>query len=358
MNSRALKFVVAVAAVLIAAAVFVLTGAGALFEGQALIRSFMTDSAGMIENAPVRLGGITIGRIKQIMFSGSANPQRSIEVDMLISQKYLAKIPEDSKAGITAANLLGDKYIDISLGSSTRYLKNGGEIGSQLTQDVPEILAQGSNWLTQVQRLLGRVDGLLNETEQEQGTLGKVLKDTSLANKLNATALEVHQLLTAAKAGDGAIGHLSELSEEMGKPMRRLDDLMADVQRNNARIKRDTASKVPDYQQLYDEAQATMSDARSGMAEAMKLLDDLNAGRGTAGKLLKDTELKEQLSEVARKFDIAVGKMNAGQGTIGQLMTNPDLRDSLEATSNEYHSAMKAYSEHPSKFRTFRVSLF
>src|SRR4051812_5175901 len=96
-----------VAMIIAGVLIFLLTGNSNFFEGQVLIRTFMADSAGMAENAPVRLNGILIGHIKDVKLSGSTNLKRAVQVDMVIPEKYLDQIPEDSQAAISAANLLG-----------------------------------------------------------------------------------------------------------------------------------------------------------------------------------------------------------------------------------------------------------
>jgi len=63
-------------------------------------------------------------------------------------------------------------------------------------------------------------------------------------------------------------------------------------------------------------------------------VDDLNAGKGTAGKLLKDEDIYNQLDLISKKINTTMDKINSGQGTIGQLMTNPRLYDSLTSTFN------------------------
>src|SRR3954467_15776184 len=87
-----------VATIILAVLIFLLTGNGALFEHQVLLKTFMVDSAGMAENAPVRLNGILVGHIKQPVLSGSKDPKRTVEVDMVMPEKFLAQIPEDSQA--------------------------------------------------------------------------------------------------------------------------------------------------------------------------------------------------------------------------------------------------------------------
>ena len=88
------------------------------------------------------------------------------------------------------------------------------------------------------------------------------------------------------------------------------------------------------------------------------MLDDLNAGRGTAGKLLKDEEIYNQLDLISRKINTTMDKLNSGQGTIGQLIANPALYDSATATSNELTGLLKDFRANPKKFMTIRLVLF
>jgi phospholipid/cholesterol/gamma-HCH transport system substrate-binding protein len=336
--------------------IFLLTGNGSMFESQTTIRTFMADSAGMAENAPVRLNGILIGNIKQVVLSGSKDKKRAVEVELDIPAKYLNQIPEDSQAAISAANLLGDKYINITRGTHSKHVEDGGEIASLQSQDVPEILAQSSSLLSQFQTILGRLDGLLTVVENGQGNLGKLFKDDSLYNRLDATVGEVEQLVKDVHNSNGTISHLlydPEFYNDIRRPIQRIDEMLAEVQQ-----KKGTAGKLLYDPQLHDEALGAVTDARAGIAQAKKMLDDLNAGKGTAGKLLKDDEIANQLDEIAKKINVALEKINSGQGTIGQLMTNPQLYDSVTTTSKELNNVLRDFQANPKKFLTIRMTLF
>ena len=345
-----------VAMVIAAVLIFLLTGTSNIFEGESLLRTFMADSAGMAENAPVRLNGILVGHIKSVALSGSANPKRTVEVDLSVPEKYLAQIPEDSRAGISSANLLGDKYINITRGIHKKHVEEGSEVASVETQDIPEIMAQSSSLLSQFQTILGRVDGLLTVVESGQGNIGKLLKDDSLYDRLNAAAGEAQQLIKDVHSSNGTISHLlydHDLYDEIRKPIQRLDDMLAEVQQ-----KKGTAGKLLYDPQLHDEALATITDARASIADGKKLLDDLNAGRGTVGKLLKDQEIYDQLDAITKKINIAMDKINSGQGTLGQLMVNPQLYDSMTGVTTELNSFLKDAHANPKKFLTIRLTLF
>src|SRR5450432_1372724 len=179
--------VAAAAMVITAVLIFLLTSNTKFFEGRFHVRTYMDDSAGLPDSAPVRLNGILVGNIEKVKLSGAKDPRRVVEMDMSIQSRYLEEIPEDSVAGISASNLLGDKYINITKGKSMRHVQPGGEIKSQDVLDIPQLLSQTATILTSFQSVVGRVDGLLSLVESGKGNIGKLIKDDQLYEKVNST---------------------------------------------------------------------------------------------------------------------------------------------------------------------------
>ena len=329
--------------------IFLLTGQSNLFGGNFHLRTFMEDAAGMVANDPVRVNGILVGYIGSIKLSGSRDPKRTVEIDMVIQNKYLDQIPDDSKSAISAANLLGSKFVNITKGTHPKHVDPGGEIQSLQTQDIPEILAQSSSLLSQFQTILGRADGLLAVVESGQGNIGKLIKDNSLYDRLNATAGEVEQLVKDVKNSNGTISHLlydDQLYNDIRKPIQRLDDMLAQVQQGKG-----TAGKLLYDPQVYDESRALVQ-------EAKKLLDNLNAGKGTAGKLLTDDQIYTQLNLISQKINTAIDKINSGQGTLGQLVINPQLYDSMNGATRELNALVKDVRANPKKFLSIKLAIF
>jgi len=338
-----------VAIVIAGVLIYLLTGQSGLFEGDFHLKTYMEDSAGMASNAPVRLNGILAGHIGEVVLSGSHDRKHTVSIDMVIRAKYLDQIPEDSTAAISAANLLGDKYINITRGTHPKHVVPGGQIEAVATEGIPEIIDQSSRLLTQFESIVGRADGLLAYVESGQGNIGKLIKDNSLYDRANAAVAEVQQLVKDVKDSNGTISHLlydDTLYNDIRKPIQRLDDMLAQVQQGKG-----SAGKLIYDPALYDEA-------RQSISEAKKLLDNLNAGKGTAGKLLNDDQIYTQLNQIASKVNTAVDKINAGQGTIGQLLVNPQLYDSLNGTAREVQSLIKDMHANPKKFLTIKLVLF
>src|SRR5882724_11130233 len=111
--------------------IFLLTGSGDLFTSYATLYTYMEDSAAMATSTPVRLNGITIGKIDKIEFSGLKEKGKIVVIRMNVKRPMLRQIPNDSVAAIDAANLLGDKFINITKGTSPVPIADGGTLRSQ-----------------------------------------------------------------------------------------------------------------------------------------------------------------------------------------------------------------------------------
>ena len=179
------------AMIILAVLSFLLTQNGGLFHRTAILRTYLDDSAGMAVGATVRLNGIAIGSIDKVQLSGQRTKGKIVEISMQVKHEYLQDIPTDSKAGISAANLLGDKYINITMGKLPNHVQDGDTVESLQVQDIPELMAQSSDILAQFQGLLGRVDNIVKNVEEGHGNIGKLYKDEELYDRFNATAGEI-----------------------------------------------------------------------------------------------------------------------------------------------------------------------
>jgi phospholipid/cholesterol/gamma-HCH transport system substrate-binding protein len=79
---------------------------------------------GLKIGAPVKIAGVTIGRVDGISYDMTLF---KAVVHMVIDARY-DEIPSDSDASIYTAGLLGGQYIGIEPGGSEEYLKDGDQI--------------------------------------------------------------------------------------------------------------------------------------------------------------------------------------------------------------------------------------
>ena len=338
-----------VAMSILAVLIFLLTGSGGIFTDEVKIRTFMSDSAAMTIASPVRLNGIVIGQISDIRFTGSNEPGRVVEIEMEIEKKYISQIPEDSEAGVSAANLLGDKFINITKGRSAVPVKPGGALKALEVQDIPQLMTRAGDLLGGLQVSLQRVDRLLADVEAGRGNIGKILRDEKLYESVVTTVDEARRAIAALNTGKGMLARLlhdDELYQDLRRPINRLDALLEGMERGEG-----TAGKLIKDPAMYNEI-------RSTIAEVRRVVDDLNAGKGTAGRLLKDEALYKQISQMVAKVDTTVDKVNSGQGTLGQLLVNPQLYESLNGATREAHALVKDIRANPKKFLRIKLAIF
>jgi phospholipid/cholesterol/gamma-HCH transport system substrate-binding protein len=335
--------------VIIFVLVFLLTNSKGIFRRSALLRTYMEDASGMTQGTAVRLNGIDVGYLDKVMLTGSADPKRAIEFDMKVQPAFLSRIPVDSIAAISAANLLGDKFINITRGQDKRTVQDGSELRALAGQDIPELMAQSAVLLQSFQTIVTRVDNLLAGVEAGKGNIGLLLKDRELYDRANAIVLEGQKLLTDVRTGHGSLSKVlysDELYNEIRSPINRIDNLLAGMQAGQG-----TAGKILKDPALFDEAQKTIADIHTLVAE-------LNAGKGTAGQLLKNDQISKQMETLVTKLNTTIDRINSGQGTVGQFMVNPSLYDSLAGATREFQSLAKDMRANPKKFLTIRLTLF
>jgi len=338
-----------VALVILGVLIFFLTGDKGFLRSKNDVFTFMDDSAALTAGSPVRLNGILVGSVSRVELSGSNEPRRIVRVDMKIEDRYFPSIPVDSTAAISAENLLGTKFINIKKGRSTATVHAGSEIASLDTTGFDDVVQQGYALLTSLKEILKRVDAIVATVEVGKGTIGKLLVDETLYDKVLAIADEGKKLVLALNNGKGTIGKLiydDAVLKDVQALMARFDKLMVGLENGEG-----TAGKLLKDPALYDDMRKTIGDVRT-------LLADLNAGKGSAGKLLKSDELHNQVVATIGRMDVILDKINAGQGTIGQLLVNPALYDSLNGFTRESHELIKDFRANPKKFLRIKLALF
>jgi phospholipid/cholesterol/gamma-HCH transport system substrate-binding protein len=338
-----------VALAIIGTLIFLLTTSGNIFKRKITLRMYMDDASGTSESAPVRLNGIPVGNVKKIMLSGDKNPERAVEFVLEVKGEFQPDIPEDSVAMISASNLLGDKFVNITRGRSANTVKDGAEIKAAQVQDIPELLAESANMLQTFQNILKRVDTLVGGIEQGQGNVGKFIKDEELYTRMNGIAAEGQQLLSDIRHGKGTLSRLlydDALYQEVRSPLRRIDDILASLQQGQG-----TAGKLLKDPALLDEVQKTIAEIRT-------LVNGVNSGKGTAGKLLNDDQLSNQLNALVAKLNSTVDRINSGQGTLGQFVVNPQLYDTLNGATREMQGLLRDMHANPKRFLTIQLKLF
>jgi phospholipid/cholesterol/gamma-HCH transport system substrate-binding protein len=341
---------VALAAMFIVAAlIFLLTGRQGLFTSYAELLAYMTSANALQDGTPVRLNGISIGYLDSLRLTNSSNARQAVELRMRVQTKYLRDIPVNSIVQITASNLLGEEFLNITKGTSPEHVEANAVLPSMEAEDIPQLMAGMSNLLTSIQTIVARFDNLMAGVEQGKGTIGKFLNDPELYDRTVAIATQAQQLLTDARTGGGTLSKLiydPSLYTDLEEPIKRVNALLADLQSGKG-----TAGKIIYDPALYNEATDIGNQIKG-------LLADLQAGKGTAGMLLKNDQIGQRVDTLIGRLETLVNKVNSGQGTAGQFVDNPQLYQAMTGATREFQDLAKDIRTDPKKFLTIRLKIF
>lgn len=192
-------------ALLILGVIFAGGDKGLLFHKTAVVKARLTDVGGLKKGSSVTMGGMTVGRVTDIRFVDSTastvltapkvqSPRdgttgNQIEVTAEVRSDVRSRIKIDSVPAVRTQGMLGDRYLDISVGTETAALLPEGQIllGDEAT-DFDKTLRQASQVLKETEKLL-------NAVNSQRGTAGQLVYDEELYKSLTEITNELNSLI-------------------------------------------------------------------------------------------------------------------------------------------------------------------
>ncbi|MFB3828715.1 MAG: MlaD family protein [Bryobacteraceae bacterium] len=303
-----------------------LTG-GRLFRQYDELRVFMPDAAGVGPGSPVRLNGIPAGRIESVALSRSADPNRVVEVRIRVQHDLVRQIPQDSVATITAENVQGEMYLDITRGQGARPVKPGGEIPFQPAPDVMKRID-----LAEFERRLRAVDEMLARIERGEGPVGKLMIGEAIYDQTLCRLDEVQSAVRRAVSSQQKLGRLLYTDveyERIVKPVRELDERLAQLQQSG--LLRDTGA--------YERIRAQLREVR-GTLEKTRRHPWL---RGDQAYL----EWNRRVADMIRAVD---------EFNLSPMILSAQAYESMNGALREMAGAVRDFRTDPRKF--LRMSIF
>jgi phospholipid/cholesterol/gamma-HCH transport system substrate-binding protein len=337
------------ASVTLAVLIFLMSGTGGWFTHKIVLRSFVSHAGGLREGAPVRLAGVDIGNVTSVRIV-DGKPLTPVELTMKVNTKYAFNLRKDSVTVLSTAGILGETYVDID---STRAkgpeAVDGDTLEARDQPDIQDVVRASQGTLQNMDALLKRVDRILAFVESGQGSIGKVIYDSALYDRLNATVAEFKGLVDDIQSGKGSIGPLLTSDEAYKKAIAAVDKvnlLIDELQQGKG-----TAGKLLKDPELYDNANKTIANVR-------QITDDINAGKGALGKMTRDQEFANRLQETINNLAALSTRLEKGEGTAGMLFKDPALYNNSNQMLVETRQLVKAIREDPKKYLTFHVKVF
>jgi len=329
--------------------IFLMSGTGGWLTHKIHLKCYVDNAGNLRVGAPVRLAGVDIGNVTGIHIVRD-KPTTPVEITMKVNTVYSFNLRKDSVTMLATAGILGETFVDVdSTNAKGPEAQNGDTLASREQPDIEDVVRASQGTLQNMDSLIRRLDRIIAFIESGKGSIGKVIYDTQLYDRLNATVAEFKSLMDDIQSGKGSLGPLLTSDEAYKKAIAAIDKLnaaMDDLQQGKG-----TAGKLLKDPALYDNANKTIANIR-------QMTDDMNAGKGALGKFTHDQEFADKLQQTINNLTALTDRLEKGEGTAGMLFKDPALYNNSNQMLVETRELIKAIRENPKKYLTFHVKVF
>ena len=200
--------------------IFNLGGGSGVFSRNVKLMGRFIQVKGLHFGSEVSLAGLRIGTVKDIAIA--KDNSKELIVELSISSKYIDQIRIDSIARIVTQGLLGDKYVEIGIGSPEQpQVKPGSFIttsevedfftkGGGLVTDIDRQFSKGGNidnLISNLNRITSNLAAISSNAQNNKGLVYEVTKGES-GQKISQATTSLASILNKVDKGEGTIGAL------------------------------------------------------------------------------------------------------------------------------------------------------
>ena len=327
---------IVVALVVLGIGIFLIGEESNLFSDKNRYVSYFTSVGGLNEGNPVQLNGVEVGTVSDIVLPTDAEATE-IEVAMEVDERYAERIREDSMARIKTLGLLGDKYVEITSGSSgAETIPPGGVIPAAPPTNVDKLVASGEDVMDNVVQISADLRDILHRMDQGEGLLGELTTESETGERVTDAIVDtmetVQRVARKIETGEGPLPRLlndAEMAERMARSVERLETTLATLEEGDGLLPallHDAATR--------DRFEATLEQVRVTSENLRQLSLELREGDGLLPMLIEDEqfgrEVKAEVESILERIDELVRKLDEGQGTAARLINDPSVYQAIQ----------------------------
>jgi len=326
MNQRSIEIrvgaLIIIAVGLIAA--FTVLVSGFNFQPTLTVYVSFQNPGGLTAGAPVRISGVKVGRVSDIEFLGQldrrpGSADEIIRATAKIEKRYAGSIHEDARWYVTVQGVLGEQFLAVDPGSADRPpIRDGALVRGVSPPQLDLLLSESYELLHRAYRGLSDNEAKIAETFNG---LHRTLGATGTLVENNQEKID-HIVTNAEILSTNAVETLKAARERYvdGPQVTRI---MNNVERSAEVAGRDLAPMIADGREVLGDAKkithalagteqlAALSSitrdvgdaarsAKGAASDADDLIKRVKQGKGTAGALMRDEALYDDMSELVR----------------------------------------------------------
>ncbi|MFR9503588.1 MAG: MlaD family protein [Rikenellaceae bacterium] len=238
------------------------------------------DKINGINNAsPILIQGVKVGTVTDIIL----DPTKSDKVLLKLSIKHRYAIPANTEARIYSPGIMSSMAIGLTLGDSAEILEQGDTIISKFEVSIMDVAAE------KMMGVADQISSISCDLSQTLSAVNSLLESNSeniegVVANLSSISQELSELLTSQSSNlESAVEGIASLSTTLGNNAQSIDNIIVNL---------DSVAKDLSEAQLGDSLSATLEELNT-------TLHKINAAEGSAGMLVNDEQLYNNLAAVS-----------------------------------------------------------
>jgi len=292
---------------------------------------YFHDVGGLTKGAEVRVAGIRMGEVKDILLEGG-------RVKVVFTVEEGVELYRDASATIGTLGLMGDKYLAINPGTpesgelspgdvlrTTEGVADTDILIRELTRTAESFRLVAEN----LNRILAENRENLRLTVEHLNALTATLRAMLEDNRQNMETLLIHMAQLMEKLNRDlpkALASIERLADELG-------DITAENREN-------VKALLSNMKVLSDALREDLPPLIEGLSELV------NENREDVRAVVRNlSDITSQLRHTARRLDNILRKIEKGEGTIGKLITEDELYESVTKGAKLFGEAGEVITE-------------
>jgi phospholipid/cholesterol/gamma-HCH transport system substrate-binding protein len=276
------------------------------------LRIFVPNVMGLNNGSLVSLGGIKVGSVKSRKFV-TKDGVNGVDVTLDVLTSYKNQITVNSTAQVKTIGLLGDQFVDISIGQAgERPLNEGEYIKVKPTLTIDELAEKVQPMVNDFGSILKNVNSISDSLAHGKGTVGRLINDSKTGNTLENVLNNINTIAEAINQKKGTLGKLAFDSS------------------------------------LYNNLNELTGNINS-------ISDSVKSGKGSLGKLIVSDSLYNNVNSLTVKLNHLLSKMDSDTTLAGGIFNDSKFYKQFNSVVKDLNLLLIDLREHPENYVHFSV---
>jgi len=237
-----------------------------LFRSTFRLSGEFKDVAGLQAGNNVRLSGINVGTVENVIIVSDT----SVKVEILIDESTRKFIRKDAIASIGSEGLMGNKVLVISPGTGGKgIIENNDIISTAQPTDMDEIMKSLKTTIDNTANITGDLAKISTNIESGKGTIGRLMMDKEWRQDIQSTIVNLKEGSVGFKTFMEKTNELDSILIRLNKTIDNTANITYDLSKitNNIQSGEGMIGKLLMDQSMGQNLDSTLINLKNGLAE-------------------------------------------------------------------------------------------